>query len=323
MRPWCAGIALLFAVFFVLPARAAEAPAVPAPPPAVQVLYPPDLTFSGEPKVKVFAFRGSKGDPVVPVVNGKATVPLEGETFLKGEVPLSPGYNLLQVGGKDLRIFLLPDVVMDTFRFPSGKEGEDLVFQMYRLHPALDDGCEGCHTLEDGKLKAKEQKEACYACHNDFSKAEGGKKVFLHAPVASGECTACHDPHFAVRPKLQKIGKGCLECHDPFATSGSVHLPAGNGECRVCHGPHASQAPKQLVRPGNDLCLECHKELHRSHRSSSSSPSSVGAMSRVPDDFPVERGELVCLGCHVPHQSPNTRLFRKAQDELCKICHSI
>jgi len=305
--------ALLFAAFLVLPARAAQGPS------ALEVLYPPDLTFASDPKVKVFAFRGSKGEPVVPVVNGIAAAPLDGETFLKGEVSLFTGLNLLQVGGKNLRVFVLPNAIMNTFRFPSGKEGEDLVFQAFRLHPALDDGCDGCHTLEGGKLKAKEQKEACYGCHNDFSKAEGGKKVFVHAPVAAGECTGCHDPHFATRPKLQKLEKGCLECHDPFQTTGTVHAPVAAGECVACHSPHAGAAPKQLVRPGNALCLGCHKETHDRHRSS----VVLGALTRMPTDFPTEGGEISCTGCHAPHQSPNVRLFRKAQDKLCKTCHSM
>jgi len=283
------------------------------------VLYPPDLTFTSDPKVKIFAFRGSKGDPVAPVVNGKAAAPLDGETFLKGEVSLFTGLNLLQVGDKSLRVFVLPNALMSSFRSPSGNEGQELVFKSYRLHPALDDGCDGCHTLEGGKLKAKDQKEACYACHNDFSKAEGGKKVFLHAPVASGECTSCHDPHFATRPKLQKLEKGCFECHDPFPPNGTVHAPVRAGECIACHSPHAGPAPKQLARAGNALCLGCHKETHTRHRSS----AVLGALTRVPENFPVERGELSCTGCHVPHQSPNARLFRKPQDDLCRTCHSV
>lgn len=314
MRSPRAVVAILFAAFLALSAGAAE-----APPPEINVLYPPDLTFSGEPKVKVFAFRGSKGDPVVPVVNGKAASPLEGETFLKGEVSIVTGLNLLQVGGKNIRVFSFPGAAMNTFRSPSGVEGRELVFQSYRLHPALDDGCDGCHTLEGGKLKAKDQKEACYACHNDFSKAEEGKKVFLHTPVASGECTGCHDPHFATRPKLQKLEKGCFECHDPFPSEGTAHRPAVSGECTVCHSPHAGPAPKQLVRGGNALCLGCHKEPHGRHRSS----EVAGTMTKVPDDFSREKGELSCIGCHFPHQSANPRLFRKPQDDLCKTCHSV
>jgi predicted CXXCH cytochrome family protein len=135
--------------------------------------------------------------------------------------------------------------------------------------------------------------------------------------VASGECTACHDPHFATRPKLQKLEKGCFECHDPFPSEGTVHRPVANGECTACHSPHAGPTPKQLVRSGNALCLGCHKEPHARHRSS----LVFGAMTQVPDDFPVERGELSCVGCHVPHQSPHGWLFRKRKVELCKTCH--
>ncbi|HYN74478.1 MAG TPA: cytochrome c3 family protein [Candidatus Methanoperedens sp.] len=311
MRFRRAGVALLFAVLLVLPARAAQGPS------ALEVLYPPDLTFSSEPKLKVFAFRGSNGEPVVPVVNGKAAAPLEGEMFLKGEVSLSPGFNLLQVGEKNLRVLVLQNAIMDTFRFPSGKEGQDLIFQAYRLHPALDDGCDGCHTLEEGKLKAKDQKEACYACHTDFSKAEGGKKVFLHAPVAAGECTACHDPHFATRPKLQKLEKGCFECHDPFPSNETVHRPVGNGECVACHSPHAGPAPKQLVRPGNALCLGCHESPHARHRS----PEVRGTMTKVPVSFPLDNGSLACAGCHTPHQSATRRLLKASEAGLCTICH--
>lgn len=307
------GVALLFSVLLVLPARAAEGPS------ALDVLYPPDLTLSNEQKIKVFAFRGAKGEPVLPVVNGKTAPPLEGETLLKGEVLLSTGLNLLEVGGKNRRVFVLPNAIMTSFRFPSGKEGEDLVFQAYRLHPALDDGCEGCHVQEGGKLKAKDQKEACYGCHNDFTKAEGGKQLFVHAPVASGECTSCHDPHFATRPKLQKLEKGCGECHDPVPLSGTVHAPVGAGECTACHSPHASAAKKQLVRPGNALCLGCHKATHDRHRSS----VVLGTMTRVPEDFPVEPGQLSCIGCHAPHQSAEVKLFRRGQQDLCKVCHHL
>jgi predicted CXXCH cytochrome family protein len=289
---------------------------VPAPA-AIQVLFPPDLTFSTEPKVKIFAWRPAKGEPVLPVVNGKAAAPLEGETFLKGEITLVPGLNLLQLGAETVRVFLLENARIPTFLLPAGEEGKDLVFRSYRVHPALDDGCDGCHTLEGGKLRAKDQKEACYACHNDFSKGEDGKKVYVHSPVASGECTGCHDPHFATRPKLQKLEKGCYECHDPFPSEGTVHRPAANGECTACHGPHAGPAPKQLVRPGNALCLGCHREPHARHRTA----IVLGALTRIPDEFPREGGALLCAGCHAPHHSPYGWLFRKRKDELCATCH--
>ena len=283
------------------------------------LLYPPDLTLTTEEKVKVFGYLPEKGIPDNVTVNGIPAASLEGETFPKGEVKLFPGFNLVQTLGKTVRLFFLQNLRMEQLRLPVGKDREDVVFQSYRLHPALDDGCEGCHAAEDGKLKAKDQKEACYACHNDFSKAEEGKKVFLHDPVAKGECTGCHDPHLASRPKLHRLEKGCLECHDAFPSEGTVHRPVAEGTCISCHGPHAGPAPKQLVRPGNALCLGCHESTHTRHRSH----ITRGTMTKVPETFPLDNGALSCTGCHAPHQSAARKLFKVTEGEHCKMCHPL
>jgi len=280
------------------------------------ILFPPDLTLATEPKIRVFAFRAEEGGPDNVFVNGIPAAPLEGDTFLKGEIPLYPGLNMVRVGGAAVRVFVLSGAKMEDFRTASGG-GEDLVFRAFRVHPALEDGCESCHSVEGGKLKAKDQKESCYSCHDDFSRGEGGKKVYLHAPVEAGECTGCHDPHFSALPKLQKLEKGCQECHDPFPEGKSVHEPVADGECVACHSPHAGPAPKQLLRPGNSLCLGCHEEPHTRHRSA----AVRGTMTVVPDEFPREKGELSCAGCHAPHRSDEANLFRTSQQKLCAVCH--
>jgi predicted CXXCH cytochrome family protein len=311
VTPRRAGFALLLALALVLPVRAADGPVL---------LYPPDLLLSAEEKVKLFAWNPGKGGVDNILLNGVSSNPWEGEGFLKAEAALVPGLNVLQAFGGTFRLFVLPGAKLEQFRLATGQGGEEsLLFQAYRLHPALDDGCEGCHAVEGGKLKAKDQKEACYACHNDFSKAEDGKKVFLHDPVAKGECTGCHDPHFSARPKLRKLEKGCLECHDPFPAKGTVHQPVANNDCVSCHSPHAGPAPKQLVRPGNALCLGCHDTVHERHRTT----EVRGKMTEVPEDFPREKGWLACLGCHLPHQSAERKLFRMNQQDLCKACHRL
>jgi predicted CXXCH cytochrome family protein len=310
VSPRRTGSALLLALLLVLPARAAEGPVL---------LYPPDLLLAPGEKVKVFAWNPGKGGGDNVLLNGNSTNPWEGETFLKGEITVVPGLNLLEVSGRTVRLFRLPDVRMEKFQFPSGAKDEVLVFQGYRLHPALDDGCESCHTTADGKLAAKDQKEACYSCHNDFSKAEDGKKVYLHDPVAKGECTGCHDPHYSRMPKLQKLEKGCLECHDAFPSNGTVHRPVANNECMSCHSPHAGPGPKQLVRTGNGLCLGCHDVVHERHRTA----EVRGKMTEVPQDFPREKEDLACTGCHTPHQSMESKLLRAGKQDMCKTCHRI
>jgi len=284
------------------------------------VLYPRDLTLATEGTIKMFAYQPGGGNPTDVRANGKVAARLEGETFRKGEVPLAPGLNVLEAGGTSVRVYSLPNSRTDVYRLPAENAGEaPLVFQRYRLHSALDEGCEGCHTVEGTKLAAKGQKEACYACHADFGAPEDGKQKFLHAPVAAGECTGCHDPHYSARAKLQKLEKGCLECHDAPPEGRTVHYPVKNRECTACHGAHVGAAPKQLVRPGNALCAACHERSHAQHR--------LAAVKRettqIPDDFPRENKELSCLGCHKAHQSQERRLFVMPQGKLCQMCHVV
>ncbi len=283
------------------------------------LLYPRDLTLAREDKIRLYAFQPGGDLPTYVKVNGKVAGKLEGQALRKGEVALDQGLNTVDVGGTTVRVYRASDAKREEFRYPAGDGGQPLVFRAYRLHPALDEGCDGCHVVEGVKLAAKEQKGACYACHTDFGAAEEGKTKFLHAPVAAGECTGCHDPHFSARPKLQKLEKGCLECHDPVPADGVVHRPVADADCKACHGPHVGAAPKQLLRAGNALCLGCHERFHAQHRSA----AVKGAATRIPDDFPRDKAELACLGCHKPHQSPERRLFAKNQGALCRTCHPV
>ena len=299
---------LLFAIF-----------AFPADAEDTVVLYPPDLTLVREGKVKIFAFR-PLGGPAPVSVNGTGIDPLKGYALQAGQADLNPGLNLLTVDGIRRRVYYDAKPAGDRIRvLPEGGEAA-LEFQAYRIHPALDDGCEGCHAVDGLKLKSKGQKEACYACHDNFEKEEG-KKKYVHSPVAAGECTGCHDPHFSARAKLQKLEKGCLECHDAAAETGSVHYPVRERQCVACHNPHASGESRQLVRTGNDLCMGCHGSL-RSHHPFGAEGKRPVAVS-VPADFPKSGGQFSCLACHFPHQSAQRRLFRKEQGELCKTCHSV
>ncbi len=283
------------------------------------LLYPRDLTLAREERIRIYAFQPGGGLPTYVKVNGKVAARLEGEALRKGEVALGPGLNSLDIGGAAVRVYRTSNAKIEQFRYVADDGGKPLVFQAYRLHPALDEGCDGCHVVEGVKLAAKEQKGACYACHTDFGAAEEGKTKHLHAPVAAGECTGCHDPHFATRAKLQKLEKGCLECHDPFPAGGVVHRPVADGDCKACHGPHVGAAPRQLVRPGNALCLGCHETSHKQHRSA----AIKGKVTQIPDDFPRDKGQLACVGCHKPHQSKERRLFPMTQGALCRTCHPV
>jgi predicted CXXCH cytochrome family protein len=282
------------------------------------LLFPPDLTLSSESTIRLFALRNNgKNGPLHVIANGKPAGRLEGKVFQRGEVRLSPGLNRIKAGSKTVRVYFLPGAEAKRFSASRGKGAPPLVFRSYALHPALDDGCDGCHIPTNGKLQVKDQKEACYACHGDFGKTAEGEARFLHEPVASGECASCHDPHFSALPKLQRDAKGCLACHDPYPLRGSVHVPVRDGRCTACHDPHAGQAPKQLVRGGNGLCTGCHGDSHMHHRGI----AAAGSMTVLSPGVPRDGRSLSCLACHLPHQSGQERLLRVRRDELCLECH--
>lgn len=281
------------------------------------LLYPPDLTLSSEATIQVHALWKGNDGPLPVLVNGKPIGTLEGKTFRKGEGHLSPGLNRIKIGSKSVRVYYLPGTAAKRFVSSKGKSAPQLVFRSYSLHPALNDGCDGCHLLANGKLQVIDQKEACYACHGNFEKAAGREKRYLHEPVAGGECTACHAPHFSALPKLMKDAKGCGACHEPYPQQGTVHRPVRDGRCVACHDPHAGAMPKLLVRAGNDLCLECHRDSHPHHRGT----ATPGPMTVLSPDVPMDGRTLSCLACHLPHRSDRERLFSVRRDELCRKCH--
>ena len=281
------------------------------------LLFPPDLTLSPEAKITVFVFRRENGPAIRLFVNGKQGAPLAGTSFFQGEASLRPGRNVIKAGPKEVRVYYLEGPRRESFTAKAGKGKAPLIFRSYRLHPALEEGCDGCHRLKEGKLEVKEQKEACYACHDDFGKTAGGEQRHLHEPVANGECTSCHDPHYSTLPKLQKDPKGCLACHELFPSRGSVHRPVRRGRCTDCHDPHAGVAPKQLVRAGNALCTGCHDDFHAHHRGE----AVPGPMTVLSPDVPRDGRTLSCLACHAPHQSLGERLLLAAGKELCRRCH--
>lgn len=86
----------------------------------------------------------------------------------------------------------------------------------------------------------------CAACHGDLEgETLARNHAVVHAPVASGGCTFCHDPHRSPYPKLLKSPDGrtlCGRCHDPAVSSRVCPHPDSVGrDCLECHLPHAAE----------------------------------------------------------------------------------
>lgn len=154
----------------------------------------------------------------------------------------------------------------------------------------------------------------CHQCHG--SKAD---RKFVHAPVAAGDCTACHAPHLTPYPKLLKE-KGaalCLTCHEDRFRKKFPHGPVAGGNCLFCHDPHSADNRMLLKKFGAALCFDCHD-------------NSLAKGRYVHE--PVGYGD--CVACHAVHGSDYRMLLKgnfsqafylsysSANYALCFNCHT-
>ena len=138
-------------------------------------------------------------------------------------------------------------------------------------------------------------------------------KKFAHQPFAQGQCTLCHQPHQSDYRNLLRNGDGpqhCYSCHAEKRTamtqSPDVHKAAAES-CTTCHSPHATDYPRQLKKPVNDTCLQCHTQV----RDQMAKAKYVhGAMTAG-----------TCASCHDPHASNQPNELKARMDKVCLTCH--
>ncbi len=211
------------------------------------------------------------------------------------------------------------------------------------VHAPVAEGCADCHRAS-GKAHPGQKgafnlvavgAELCLTCHDDPRK---GQKV-AHEPAASGDCTACHDPHGGAGKGLLKAEGAalCALCHeDPSAGKQYVHTPVKQGDCTGCHNPHRGERPALLVAIPAELCSQCHDWQTTAYRQhgpvaggkcrlchevhAGNAPGNLrlsGAQVCFPCHLGIEKeiksspfqhspvGEGLCQSCHVPHGNGN------------------
>lgn len=173
----------------------------------------------------------------------------------------------------------------------------------------------------------------CYVCHKKFREALSRGEA--HAPVAEGDCYACHVRHDGEWKLvlLDTVPKLCLRCHGRTA-DGNLHKPVSEGQCLSCHNPHNSTHPKLLIADAPGLCVRCHKDTarpdsahaakcggcHRGHQSERRSLLWAEYPEERRIDF-SEEGYALCFQCHDPtvFREPSTRsatAFRDGDENL-------
>lgn len=160
------------------------------------------------------------------------------------------------------------------------------------VHGAVHKGCDACHADLDASVtphkpkgrsatgQKAERQDACTGCHD--AKEFNGR--FVHAPVAEGKCSTCHDPHASdfVGLSRRPPAEQCLDCHPDVKKRPHVIVgfsagghPIGDAKkvaidplragkpfyCAACHEPHRS-GHAMLMRfegKGTATCQRCHK----------------------------------------------------------------
>lgn len=168
--------------------------------------------------------------------------------------------------------------------------------------PVADSECQKCHKpsgqnhprVKKGAFVLTDNGSAglCYECH-----ARKDNMKYVHGPIGSGDCRACHDEHQSDNKyQLKASGsKLCFMCHDKDSFDRKYpHPPIAEGNCTGCHDPHQSDVKFMLRGEGAKLCVLCHDK---------------GMFAGKSVHGPVAKGD--CNACHATHGTSNPRLLRK------------
>jgi len=187
--------------------------------------------------------------------------------------------------------------------------------------PVKTGGCSPCHQFDSRPNRYEviaQGQELCFKCHEP--KRKDLIRTYLHGPMAAGLCTICHSPHgSSEKYQLRRyVGDLCIACHEGLRTVQSkkvVHRPLNDGVCTVCHESHSSERNDNFVlKPGNELCLSCHKTMNRETHS-----HPFGVPPKTERLIKLDRqGNLVCISCHEPHAGDEPKLLVKGG---CAKCH--
>ena len=171
--------------------------------------------------------------------------------------------------------------------------------------------CGKCHTGAYPNKFGLEDNEGfvCLKCHKQLEHEVQSRK-FVHGPVDSGDCIACHDAHGSGRKFLlnESYSDLCSSCHNlkVLYEGESIHQPVKDGNCGLCHDVHASNIKSRLTESGANLCLSCHDDM-------------VSGMTKEFVHEPLIKSG--CTDCHDPHSGKNSLRLKADSDKLCLTCH--
>lgn len=195
--------------------------------------------------------------------------------------------------------------------------------------------CEGCHgpgaehagSGDPEKIfrfttaSPEQITKRCLACHSS-SQSHAGFETSAH--FTNGvSCLGCHSPHFAKEKRkllVQKQPALCFSCHSETDADFSMpyrhRVKEGLVRCSDCHNVHGSNLPRSLKTTDDQeqICFKCHRNLqgpfvfeHVPVKTEGCNACHQAHGSVNPRLLKVNQVNLLCLQCHTPGVTPNTR----------------
>ena len=107
-------------------------------------------------------------------------------------------------------------------------------------------------------------------------------------------------------PPIPKMRKNDLTPLPDSEKPVSAHSPFQDGDCSVCHQNKDPKNPGAILKPVNEICLDCHDDF-------------VKVMARKSVHPPAR---VNCVSCHNPHNAKNPKLLVEESGALCLSCHT-
>jgi len=229
-----------------------------------------------------------------------------------------------------------------------------------RLLAIAADKCITCHVEHRPEttlaMGVTQPQDLCWKCHAEIAQERPSHKGMSFTTCSSVGCHNYHDntalyedflarhsadpatllkallPELTAKSKTKAVSPDKAPAPDhgsPPADAGGKILAAWQGSghaaaavnCTACHA--AAGAWKD--QPGQDSCLECHKEENTGFRAglhgmrlAQGLPPMQPAMARLPMKPGAAHSALTCISCHGPHDVDT----RRAAVDSCLQCHN-
>ncbi len=181
-----------------------------------------------------------------------------------------PGAEHVNSGGDRTKIFVFkdqaPEVISKRCLSCHALKPEHANFER-SAHATNGVSCISCHSphfaKEQRRLLVEKQPQLCYSCHTE-QKADFSKPFRHRVNEGLLKCSDCHNVHGSPIPRSVRAAEEqdtvCYKCHRNLQGPWIFeHAPMKTQGCISCHQPHGSVNPRLLtVNQVNLLCLQCH-----------------------------------------------------------------